>query len=243
MRVSRIYVDQPLAVDVEVILPDEAVRHLIQVLRLGPGASVVLFNGDGIEYFAHLQSVSKRNATALVESARQKNTESSLRIHLGQAISRGDRMDYAIQKAVELGVSRITPLETERTNLSLNAERSQKKHEHWWGVIQSACEQSGRNVLPLLEPVTSFDRWCAEKTERELGVVLAPGGEKGFGGLTESPVELRLIIGPEGGFSEPELALASRYGFVCVGLGPRILRTETATVAALAIVQSLWGDL
>ncbi len=241
MRIPRLYCSD-LDVNTEIMpLPDKVHRHAVQVLRLKKGAELYLFNGKGLEYLAVLETVAKRNSTVKLIKKQNVNTESPISITLLQGISRGERMDYALQKAVELGVNHIIPVVTERCNVQLNGERSVKRLAHWQGIITSACEQSGRTILPILSNVTQLKE-ALENCKVKCRLVLDPLAGSGLTAQTKQ-AKLALLIGPEGGLSEQEVQQAIAKGFQAVTMGPRILRTETATVAALAIVQALWGDV
>ena len=242
MRVSRIYHPHALIVEQHVELTDDAVNHLVNVLRARVGQAIVLFNGDGAEYCAHLVDVTKRKVLAFVDSKLSLSLESSLNIHLAQGVSRGDRMEWVMQKAVELGVTEISPLITERCGVKLSEERWQKKHEQWQKLIISACEQCGRNILPKLNPTHHFNDWIGQSTN-QLRLTLHPRAEQAFRHISMPPSGVRLLIGPEGGFSEHELYLTQEHGFQTVQLGPRVLRTETAAVAAITALQAIHGDL
>jgi len=237
---TRLYLSIALAEGDTIALPEAAARHAVQVLRLEPGAALTLFNGAGGEFEAVLDSVDKRTATVLVGAHRAVERESALALTLAQCVSKGERMDYTIQKAVELGVSCIQPLLSSRSVVKLDAQRWEKRQEHWQGVVIAACEQCGRNRLPELLPVQALSSWLADG--EALRLVLAPGGARTLRKLP-SATAASLLVGPEGGLSEDELALALQNGCTAVGLGPRVLRTETAGVAALAALQALWGDL
>jgi 16S rRNA (uracil1498-N3)-methyltransferase len=242
MSDPRIYVDMDLAVGLVMSLPEEAYRHLVIVLRRIPGDAVTLFNGRGGEYAAKVESVAKRNLTVRIEEFRAVERESPLPVTLAQAVSKGEHMDYSIQKAVELGVGMIQPLITDHVVVRLNAERWARKQEHWQGVAVSACEQSGRTRVPRILPVADLRDWLNTCSPDALRLVLSP---------TAAPVTLKragnqpvvLLVGPEGGLSEVELKLADLSGFAALSLGARVLRTETAGVVALAILQSKFGDL
>ncbi|MFO8025277.1 16S rRNA (uracil(1498)-N(3))-methyltransferase [Thiohalophilus sp.] len=241
MRIPRLYQDFPLAVGVNVELDETAIRHGIQVLRLKPDDTVILFNGDGHDYLGRLTVVSKNHATATIESAIALDNESSLPTQLALGIAKGERMDYALQKAVELGINRLTPLVTERCVVQLDAKREQKRRQHWQGIIRGACEQSGRARLPQLDDVTRY----ADFLELALPgqrMILDPRSQQTLSQCAR-PQQLILMIGPEGGFTQTERAQAYQHDAVGVRLGPRILRTETAVVAGLTAVQTLWGDL
>ena len=222
-------------------LPAAAHRHAVQVLRLKEGSPLRLFDGQGLEYEAVLDNITKRNSSVRLGEKWLSNNESPLEITLLQGVSRGERMDYALQKAVELGVSRIIPIMTERCNVQLSKGRADKRMVHWRGVMISACEQSGRNILPELCNVMQLEEAL---THNNVGscLVLDPLAETGFTTL-ERPDNIVLLIGPEGGLSEQEIQQAITVGFKSVKFGPRILRTETATVAAIAVIQTMWGDL
>ena len=239
---SRVYVDQTLNEGATITLPEDAARHLVQVLRMRIGETFIAFNGHGGEYTATLSAIAKRDAQATLSEFHAVDRESPLSITLAQCVSKGDRMDYTLQKAVELGVGTIIPLISSRTVVKLDAERWAKKGEHWQGVIISACEQSGRTRVPQLAAPQDLDDWLANSVSDHLKLVLAPGASKQLRQLDRGSGGVTLLVGPEGGLSEAECALASRHGFIPLALGPRILRTETAGVAALAAIQSQWGD-
>ncbi len=245
MRHLRFYV--PLSLNVGDILqiPEDKARHLTQVLRLSLGAEFILFNGDGHEYTTRLTQLKKRRLTAEILASERIDRESTIQIHLLQGLSLGDRMDATIQKCVELGVDSISPLRTSRSNLKLNEKRLEKKHEHWLKIVQSACEQSGRNTLPQLQKTTQFEstvRHYATNTSA-LKLILHPPAETKINQLTTSPTKISLLVGSEGGFTDEELQLAQQCGFLPLSLGPRILRTETAGMAAIAGIQIKWGDI
>jgi 16S rRNA (uracil1498-N3)-methyltransferase len=241
MRIPRFYCPDLNVVDEVIKLPTDAHRHAVQVLRLKAGAMVRLFDGAGAEYEAKLHDVSKRESTAILSTVVSDQNESNLSLTLIQGISRGERMDYTLQKAVELGVNRIVPVVTERCNVQLSGQRADKKLGHWQGVIISACEQSGRRTMPALDNIISFDEMLSEFTSGSR-LLLEPTATVGFKHLS-TQTETSLVIGPEGGFSETEIEKAINEGFQAIQFGPRILRTETAAVAALAVIQMLWGDL
>ncbi len=241
MRISRFYCPE-LTLSAPVFpLPDNVHRHAIQVLRLKVGDVVKLFNGEGLECEATLYEVNKRNSSVhqLIEVDIQ--VESALKITLYQGVSRGERMDYAIQKAVELGVNKIVPVITERCNVQLSHGRMEKRLQHWQGVMVSASEQSGRNVVPNLTNVTQLEEVLADD-QISCRLVLDPKAEAGFNTLPPQ-TNIAVLIGPEGGLSDEEVKLAKQSGFTAIQFGPRILRTETAAVASLAVMQTLWGDL
>jgi 16S rRNA (uracil1498-N3)-methyltransferase len=241
MRITRFYCPELNKDQASFVLPDAAHRHAVQVLRMKQGDALRLFDGRGLEIDAVLDSVSKRESSVRLLSTVTVDNESPLTITLLQGISRGERMDYALQKAVELGVTRIIPVVTERCNVQLSGGRDEKRWAHWQGIMISACEQSGRSVLPELSMVMSFEDALLEN-KQGCRLVLDPLADTGFTSLDKQP-NITLLIGPEGGLSEIEIERAQVMGFAPVSFGPRILRTETATVAALAVVQTLWGDL
>ncbi|MCX4190738.1 16S rRNA (uracil(1498)-N(3))-methyltransferase [Methylophaga sp. OBS3] len=241
MRSLRFYYPGPYQWNEAFSLPDTIFRHAIQVLRLKAGAEIQLFDGEGAEYLAEITDVAKREAKARLTSEVENNSESPLPVFLLQGISRGERMDYAIQKAVELGVQHIVPVITERCNVQLQGERADKRWAHWHGVMVSACEQSGRAVLPTLAPVVDLSDALAN-SQTDCKLVLDPTADQGFSGLAKQKA-VTLLIGPEGGLSDSEILDAKQSGYTALRFGPRILRTETASAAALAIVQASWGDI
>lgn len=243
MPTPRIHLPLPLQTGAEVELDARAAGHAVRVLRLRAGDTLVLFNGDGNDYTAALVEVRKDQARCRVLSAQARPTESPLLIELAQGISRGERMDYTIQKAVELGVQRIVPLDTERSQVKLSGEREEKRLQHWHGIILHACEQSGRSLIPELRPVQRLDRWLAAPTEATHRLFLDPEGDVCVKDLAGPVGSISLLVGPEGGLGPAERELAVARGFLRLRLGPRILRTETAALTALAAIQATWGDL
>jgi 16S rRNA (uracil1498-N3)-methyltransferase len=243
MRIPRVYIAQPLQPGREVLLPEQAGEHIARVLRLERGHPLVLFNGDGREFDATLASLARRAVTAEVLSMREINRDSPLALILAQGIARGEKMDWILQKATELGVARICPLITERTEVKLDEERAERRMLHWNSVIAGACEQSGRTRLPLLDPPQRLDRWLAGlETIAALRLALLPDGDVAPRALPVLKDGAILCVGPEGGFSENDVTLLRHSGFTGLRLGPRILRTETAGIAALAALQALQGD-
>ncbi len=241
MRRPRLYTEQPLSPDDLIQLEPGPAAHLTRVLRRRVGDALVLFNGDGYDYPARLEAVERRAVRVRVLAREAVAAESPLEVHLLQGVSRGERMDWAIQKAVELGVQRITPVRCERTVVRLDARRWERRWQHWRGVMVAACEQCGRARLPVLTPVQDLAEALATPSSA-LGLMLDPRGARAWEEL-DPKAGVRLLIGPEGGLSEAERARARQAGFVAVALGPRTLRTETAAVAALAVLQARWGDL
>ncbi|HEY0180563.1 MAG TPA: 16S rRNA (uracil(1498)-N(3))-methyltransferase [Dokdonella sp.] len=244
MRIPRIYVPQPLRPGRVVELPVQAGEHIARVLRLDRGHPLRLFNGDGGEYAGELASLAKRSVTARVlESAAADDRESAMRITLGQGIARGEKMDWILQKATELGVTAIVPLVTDRTEVKLDAERAERRVAHWEAVIASACEQCGRNRLPeIAAPMRLADWAAALGDDAGLRLALDPHGGARVRALAAAE-RVTLAVGPEGGLSEHDLATLAQAGFEGLRLGPRILRTETAGLAALAALQAVHGDL
>ncbi|WP_106476725.1 16S rRNA (uracil(1498)-N(3))-methyltransferase [Phytohalomonas tamaricis] len=240
MSAPRIHLDATLVAGARLTLSDSAARHVGLVLRKGEGEPLVLFDGRGNEALASIASVDRKRVDVVVEHLREPVPESSLAVHLGQAISKGERMDFAIQKAVELGVGAITPLYAERGEVRLKGDRAAKKLAHWRGVAVSACEQCGRAVVPeICEPQT-ITEWLARRDEA-LRLVLHPG--EGSLEQMQPPRDAALLIGPEGGLTDAEVASARASGFEALTLGPRILRTETAPIVALSVLQYRFGDL
>lgn len=244
MRLLRFYLPLQLTEGRRYALPDNVFRHVIRVLRLTVNQELTLFNGDNKEYRAKLVEVNKKSAEVEILSSVQLNRESPLKINLIQGISKGERMDFVLQKATELGVTSIYPVLTERTNVAISQQRTEKKLGHWQGVITSACEQCGRNVVPQLMPLQPIASALGEFSQQtEAKYVLSPSASSNLLYRNERPSELTVLIGPEGGLSNQELGCVVGVGFAEVSLGPRILRTETATLAFLAMAQGMWGDL
>ena len=243
MRIPRIHIDSTLNPGIHLELDERAFQHTIKVLRLREGDEIILFNGQGNEYSATLLQVTKKQATAQVDELIKINTESSLSLHLALGISKGERMDLAIQKAVELGVTQITPLYTERCVVNLDSKREAKRLEHWRGVIISACEQSGRNILPVLHTPVDIRKNFSALPDAKLKLTLSPYADDSLKDIDKPVADILVLIGPEGGLSEQEVELARQHGFHAVRMGPRILRTETAAITVIANMQMLWGDL
>ncbi|QJR80054.1 16S rRNA (uracil(1498)-N(3))-methyltransferase [Alteromonas pelagimontana] len=241
MRIPRLFHPATIVLDSEFDLSDDAAHHVATVLRLKANHPVVLFNGDGNEYSAQIISVSRRQVTVEADACLSLSKESPLFLHLGQGISKGDRMDTVLQKSVELGVTEITPLLTQHCAVKLDEKRWEKKHHQWQKIILGACEQSGRNTIPALHPVTSLSQWLASSTQASR-LVLAPDAEHPLANTPYSSHGYRLLIGPEGGLSETEIHQAQECGYAATSMGPRILRTETAAIAGLSILQALHGD-
>lgn len=241
MRTIRSFLDAPLAVGLKITLPEAASNHLLRVLRLDVGDTCDLFNGDGYDYRARIVGLQKRGAEIEITGCSEVRNESPLRITLAQGIARGEKMDLILQKATELGVAVIAPVVTERTEVKLDAERSGKKMHHWRGVTAAACEQCGRARLPeILEPQT-LDRFAAgDRNARRF--ILDPLANLTLPDAALLADTLTLAIGPEGGFSERDLVILKVAGYEGLKMGPRILRTETAGMAAIAALNALYGD-
>ena len=221
-------------------LPDALAHHAVRVLRLRDGERIVLFDGEGGEAEATLQ-VRGKSACAHLEARREVDRESPLQIVLVQALAASDKMDWVVQKAVELGVSAVQPVQAERSVLRLAGERADKRHAHWQQVAVSACEQCGRNRIPEVRPLQPLTQWLAAH-RGALNYVLAPGGAASFADEPAAQDVVHLLVGPEGGWSEAEMSAFDAAGCRRVRLGPRVLRTETAGLAALAALQARWGD-
>lgn len=242
MRTIRIY--QPGQYDIAdlVALSPSAAQHVGVVLRMLPGEKIVLFCGDNREFLAVIESVQKRNIIVRIEEVYQANRESFRHLHLGQAISKGDRMEWVIQKAVELGVTSITPLLTERCMVRLDGERLAKKTQQWQSIAISAAEQSGRNQVTVVHSACSLDDFLTH-CQATIKLVLYPEATKSWRDYDFPKGAMSLLIGPEGGLTQAEVDLATSRLFQPLSLGPRILRTETAAIAALSILQAVAGDL
>ena len=243
MRVPRIYVDLALESGARVTLPPDAARHLIRVLRMPAGARLLLFNGEGGEFEATLEPSGGASAQARIGAHRCVATESNLELGLAQGLSRGAKMDYTIQKAVELGVRWIQPLLTERSVVRLEPGRADRRRRHWQGIAASACEQCGRAFLPPVHDALPLSEWLDRLPPSPSKLVALPEAPRSLAALPRPSSSLVLLVGPEGGLASQEVAAAGDRGFEAFSLGPRILRTETAAVGALSAAQLLWGDL
>ncbi|MDH1280370.1 16S rRNA (uracil(1498)-N(3))-methyltransferase [Ectopseudomonas chengduensis] len=239
MRLSRFFIDAPLSLG-QHDLPEAQAHYIGRVLRHAVGDAVQLFDGSGQEYLGELIEVGKKSVRVELREAIAGMSESPLRIHLGQGLSRGERMDWAIQKATELGAAEITPIVSARCEVRLKDERADKRMAHWRQVAISACEQCGRSVLPLINPPLELAAWL-QQIEADLKLVLHPIAAPLQS--HDKPNSLAFLVGPEGGLSEAEVDQAKAAGFHAARLGPRVLRTETAPVVALSVAQQLWGDL
>jgi 16S rRNA (uracil1498-N3)-methyltransferase len=243
-QLIRIHFSEELQVGRQCVLPEPQAHHAVHVLRLKAGDTVVLFNGDGQEYSAVITQTGRDRLVLDVMGQAEVDRESPLRVTLVQAVSSGERMDYTVQKAVELGIAAIQPLTAERSVVRLQGERAAKRVEHWRSVVAASCEQCGRNRLPEVLPLLAFDSFLAGQTRQDgaLRLLLSPQSARGLRALERPVAPIFLLAGPEGGFSPEEECAAEHAGFLPVRLGPRVLRTETAAVAALAAMQAWWGD-
>ncbi len=244
---KRVYINTDLIVGQTTALPDSTFHYLFRVLRCRDNEQIIAFNGDGKDYIGQLKQHSKKSAEIVVTDSLPNHKESPLYTTLLQAISKGERMDIAIQKAVELGVNEIYPIQTEFSAVKLDAKRLAKKHQHWLSIIQSACEQCGRAVMPILHPVQPINEVIGISAQKKIMLHPYPKehNDKHASILnTDSPSvqSAAVLIGAEGGLSEAEVDLAEQNGFARIALGKRILRTETATISALTLLQFIWGD-
>lgn len=241
MSAPRIWVEGPLEPGRPLRLPEGPAHHLGRVLRLRPGDAVLLFDGQGMEHPCRISAIGRAGVEVQVGEGRPVDRESPLELVLVQGISRGERMDYTIQKAVELGVAGIVPVACVRSTVRLNEERRRRRLEHWRAVVIGACEQCGRNRLPVVAPVQTLEEWLRIPSAG-LRLLLRGDAAAGPGRLAAPTGPVTLLAGPEGGFTAAEVAMAEAAGFRPLRLGPRVLRTETAAVATLAVLQNLWGD-
>lgn len=242
MRLTRIFADAPLTCNETLDLPQAASHHLSKVLRMRPDQQIQVFNGRGGYYSALITAIGKRSVTIVPLEFFAEQRESSLEITLAQGISRGQHMDYTVQKAVELGVTKIVPLVSEFSNVHLDRDRAENKLAHWRSIIIHACEQCGRTRVPEISSPMPFMDWVGG-VSHGVKIILAPLAGNTLKEITDMKPAVTLLSGPEGGFSEDEIANAVAAGYRPVALGPRVLRTETAALAALCAIQVLWGDL
>lgn len=244
MRIPRIHTPQPLSAWQSLLLEPDASNHILTVLRLKTGAALILFDGSGHEFEATLGATENRRAQVTIGSERAAESESPLHITLAQGISRGERMDYTLQKAVELGVAQIIPVLTERSVVRLDERQATRKREHWQQLVIAACEQSGRVRVPPVAAPQSLKQFLAVPTAAGLDLLLDPIADAGLNDFAApAQSQIRLLVGPEGGLGETEVASAKQAGFTPVRLGPRVLRTETAALVMLSLLQARWGDL
>lgn len=237
----RLFCATPLQPGASIDLPEAPAHHVARVLRLGEGDALILFDGRGGQWHATISHIDKRGVRVALGQHHAREAESPLQLTLLQGIASADKMDWIIQKAVELGVTAIAPLLTERTVLKLSPERAEKRSLHWRNIIISACEQCGRNRLPELFPTETLSTRLA-RAGAGLRLVLSPKAPTPLAALPEKLTAAEILIGPEGGLAERELQETLAAGFTPVSLGPRVLRTETAGLAALAVMQGRWGD-
>lgn len=242
MRIPRIYHPAPLAVGTVLALDEDAAHHVSRVLRMTVDAPIALFDGSNHVFAARLTRVDKKGVEATVLATQREDRESPLHLHLGQVMSRGEKMEFTIQKSIELGVNVITPLFSARCGVKLEGERLEKKLQQWRKIAIGACEQCGRNRLAEIRPAMTLEAWCAEQ-EAGLKLNLHPRAEQSINTLPLPTHGIRLLIGPEGGLSAEEIALTANHGFTDILLGPRVLRTETTALTAITALQVRFGDL
>lgn len=241
MRTTRLYFNGRITTGETLVLPARASNHLVRVLRCKTGTAVTVFNGQGGEYSATLLNEEPKAANIIINSFVDVNRESPLRMALIQGLSRSEHMDTTIQKATELGVNEIIPVICERS-ANINKGRAGKKHERWNQIAISACEQSGRNLLPEIHQATTFEKAVSEVTA-EIRLVLDPTAENGLNNIKPETASICILSGPEGGLSEQEINAVCDAGYRRIKFGPRILRTETAGPAVISALQTLWGDM
>lgn len=243
MRLTRVHVDATLAPGAKIALPEDVAAHLVRVLRLQPGDACVLFNGDGHDYDARIAATGKRSVDVEIGAVRVVDNESPLSITLLQGIARGEKMDLILQKSTELGIAAISPLWSQRSEVRLDEARAEKRLAHWHGVVVAACEQSGRARVPRVAAPLSLAATLAALPAEGLKLILDPEGEWGLQTLALEPgMPVVLAVGPEGGWSPGDREQLRSAGFIGLRLGPRVLRTETAGLAAIAALQSRFGD-
>jgi 16S rRNA (uracil1498-N3)-methyltransferase len=242
LRLNRVYIDVALAHRRSCELTGNAANHVARVLRLGAGEPLVLFDGRGGEYAAVIETLRKDRVVVAIGEHSDEERESALRITLAQGIARAERMDLIVQKATELGVQRIVPIAAARSVVRTDEKQAKRKHEHWQSVAAAACEQCGRNRLPAIDPPTHLGAWLSAGPAADAALILSPRADTTLRSALAGARSIDLLIGPEGGLSPDEVATAGSAGFRPVRLGPRILRTETAAIAALAAMQSEFGD-
>lgn len=244
MTLTRLFINKKLSSGQNLELGSEQARYIGRVLRLRSGDTLNVFSRANGEFSASVVTVTRNAAVLLLDVPVETSTESPLKVHLVQGISRGERMDFVVQKATELGVKRISPVLAEYGMIKLDSKRAAKRRDHWQGVAESACEQSGRIRPPLIDPPMSLNAWFgAGAKEADTDLILRPGAATVLTAITTPVTKICLLVGPEGGFSDSEYEAADIAGFQAVSLGPRVLRTETAALTAIAVAQSRWGDL
>lgn len=239
---SRFYFPDAIQPNLNYDLPDAAAHHAARALRLSVGDSITLFDGSGVEFPATITFIDKRSVNVHIESRQNVSRESPLNTTLVQGISSGDRMDYTLQKAVELGVMHIQPVSCARSVVKLNDERADKRRTHWQNLVIAACEQCGRNIVPTVAPVMTLNAWLSSPSTSQLRLLFAPDAQHTLHTLTPPTASIELLAGPEGGFTADEYQAALATQHTAIRLGPRVLRTETAALAALSAMQTLWGD-
>ncbi|HBV0722714.1 TPA: 16S rRNA (uracil(1498)-N(3))-methyltransferase [Serratia marcescens] len=242
MRIPRIYHPQPLTDRAEIALSEDAANHVGRVLRMSAGQALQLFDGSNHVFDAEIVRVDKKSVLVRLGDGRVDDIESPLNLHLGQVISRGEKMEFTIQKSIELGVNVITPLFSERCGVKLDGERLAKKIQQWQKIAIAACEQCGRNRIPEIREAMSLEAWCAEQ-DGSLKLNLHPRASHSINTLPQPVDRVRLLIGPEGGLSADEIAMTTGHGFTDILLGPRVLRTETTALTAITALQVRFGDL
>lgn len=242
MRIPRIFHPESLANNQQIALSEEAANHVGRVLRMTTGQQILLFDGSNQVFLAEIVEASKKHVTVKIGAAEIDDRESPLNIHLGQVLSRGEKMEFTIQKSIELGVNTITPLISERCGVKLDKERLEKKQQQWQKIAIAACEQCGRNIVPTIRPVMTLNEWLAEPSDA-LKLNLHPRATKSINRLELPVSKVRLLIGPEGGLTEQEIEQAAVDNFTDILLGPRVLRTETTALTAITALQVRFGDL
>jgi 16S rRNA (uracil1498-N3)-methyltransferase len=243
MSKTRLFCPAPLRPDCRFTLDAGQTRYLARALRLRAGEKLTVFDGSGGEYLAEIVRIGKRGADIQTGALLGASMESPLQIRLLQGLSKGDRMDTVVQKATELGVQRISPLLTDHSVVKIDGQRATRRREHWQKIAQSACEQCGRNIVPAIDEAISLNHWFDQnRDESGTRLVFRPKAATPLSSVGRPTAVLTILIGPEGGFSSAEYECAAAAGFGEVSLGPRVLRTETATIAAVSAAQTLWGD-
>ncbi|WP_336819443.1 16S rRNA (uracil(1498)-N(3))-methyltransferase [Cedecea sp. MMO-103] len=242
MRIPRIHHPENLSVGQDVALSEDAANHVGRVLRMSAGQAIQLFDGSNQVFDAEIVQADKKSVRVKILAGNEDDRESPLWLHLGQVMSRGEKMEFTIQKAVELGVNEITPLFSERCGVKLDAERLNKKRQQWQKIAIAACEQCGRNRVPDIRPAMDLAAWCAEQDDA-LKLNLHPRASASINTLPQPVERVRLLIGPEGGLSADEIAMTAEHQFTDILLGPRVLRTETTALTAITALQVRFGDL
>lgn len=243
MRLTRIHVPEPLSAAMELLLPASGAYHIARVLRLRTGAALLVFDGTGNEHRAEIIDINGDKVRVRIGERLNGTPESNLHITLVQGVSRSERMDWTLQKATELGVNVLAPVLTARSVVRLDDKQAGKKRDHWQGIVIGACEQSGRSVVPVVHAPLNLRSYLDHHGKEGMRLVLSPSAPASLAGLSSLSAKVELLIGPEGGLDDDEVMLAEKAGFMPVRLGPRVLRTETASVVALSVLQALWGDL